>query len=51
MILRYCNIVNDQDLREAARKKQAYHERQKTIVIETDLKRGEIIPFGQAQSE
>ena len=27
------NIVNDQDLREAAQKKQAYHERQKREVI------------------
>ncbi len=45
------NIVNDQDLREAARKKQAYHERQKAVLIEADLKRGEIIPFRQAQGE
>ncbi len=45
------NIVNGQDLREAARKKQAYHERQIAMTIEADLRRGEIIPFRRAQGE
>ncbi len=44
------NIVSDQDLREAALKKQAYHDKQDTV-IETDQKRGEVIPFKQAQNE
>lgn len=44
------NIVSDQDLREAAIKKQVYHESRNTR-IETDQKRGEIIPFKQAQHE
>lgn len=35
------NIVSDQDLREAATKKQAYHEKQDTVVI----------PFKRAQNE
>ena len=41
------NIVSDQDLREAANRKQAYHEKQdSTVEIK---KRGEVIPFQQAQ--
>jgi integrase len=44
------NIVSDQDLKEAALKKQAYHDKQDTI-IESDQKRGEVIPFKQAQNE
>jgi len=41
------NIVSDQDLKEAAKKKQIYHEKQgSTFEIE---KRGEIIPFQEAQ--
>jgi integrase len=44
------NIVSDQDLKEAARKKQAYHERQ-NAVVEDDQKRGEVVPFKQAQNE
>ena len=43
------NIVNDQDLREAARKKQAYHEKQNVMVGDMDPRRGEVIPFRQAQ--
>ena len=35
------NIVSDQDLREAAMKKQAYHEKQGKVVI----------PFKRAQNE
>ena len=35
------NIVSDQDLREAATKKQAYHEKQDKVVI----------PFKRAQNE
>jgi len=45
------NIVSDQDLREASRKKQAYHERQRIIQESFDQRRGEIIPFKQAQNE
>jgi len=44
------NIVSDQDLKEAALKKEAYFEKQ-DIVIESDQKRGEVIPFKQAQNE
>ena len=43
------NIVSNQDLKEAARKKQAYHESQKVEVIVQ--KRGEIISFQQAENE
>ncbi len=43
------NIVNDQDLREAAIKKQAYHEKQDAMVADTDPRRGEVIPFRQVQ--
>ena len=43
------NIVSDRDLREAAKKKQAYHETQKTLTPLPSLKKGEIIPFNQAQ--
>jgi hypothetical protein len=39
------NIVSDQDLKEVSRKKQAYHERQRTIQESFDQRRGEIIPF------
>ena len=42
------NIVSDQDLREAARKKQAYHDGQGKAVIQ---KRGELVPFKQAQNQ
>lgn len=35
------NIVSDQDLREAARKKQAYHEKQSKVIV----------PFKRAQNE
>lgn len=43
------NIVSDQDLKEAALKKQAYHDKQN--VTGDDQKRGEVIPFKQAQNE
>ena len=43
------NIVNDQDLREAARKKQAYHEKQNIMAGDLGPRRGEVIPFRQAQ--
>jgi integrase len=43
------NIVSDQDLREAAKKKQAYHEMQKTITHSPSQKRGEVIPLKQTQ--
>jgi integrase len=45
------NIVNDQDLREAARKKQAYHEKQSLMASGMDCRRGEIVQFRQAQGE
>jgi len=44
------NIVSDQDLREAAIKKQAYHDRQNTSV-DPEQKRGEVITFKKAQHE
>jgi hypothetical protein len=43
------NIINDQDLREAARKKQAYHEKQDAMVGDMDPRRGEVVQFRQAQ--
>jgi hypothetical protein len=43
------NIVNDQDLREAALKKQAYFEKQD--VPSERIERGGIIQFSQAQNE
>jgi hypothetical protein len=43
------DIASDQDLREAARKKQAYFERQETTLVEPG--RGEVIELRQAQNE
>jgi len=43
------NIVSDQDLKEAA-KKQAYHEKQNGLVEKIESRRGEVIPFRQAQN-
>ncbi len=45
------NIVSDQDLREAAKKKQVYHEKQSITAEAIDQKRGEVILFRQAQSQ
>ena len=45
------NIVSDQDLKEAAKKKQAYHEKQSTSAETIDQKRGEVFPFRQAQNQ
>ena len=42
------NIVNDQDLREAARKKQVYFVKQ-SAMESGDPGQGEVIPFRQAQ--
>jgi hypothetical protein len=44
------NIVSDQDLKEAAQKKQAYHEKQNRLTEQIESRRGEIIPFKQAQN-
>jgi integrase len=44
------NIVNDQDLREAARKKQTYHEKQNVMAGDLGPKHGEVISFRQAQN-
>jgi len=44
------NIVSDQDLKEASRKKQTYHERQRANQETLDQRRGEIIPFQQVQN-
>jgi len=49
-LLRY-NIVNDQDLREATRKKQAYLERQNGMVGDMAPRHAEVIPFRQTQGE
>jgi integrase len=45
------NIVSDQDLREAAQKKQAYFEKQDSMSEPIDQKRGEVIQLKQAQNE
>ena len=42
------NIVNDQDLKETAKKKQAYFAKQD--LEPSDPKRGEVIRFKQAQN-
>ena len=42
------NIVNDQDLIEAAKRQQLFLER--LVSIEQDAKRGEVISFKQAQN-
>jgi len=44
------NIVSDQDLKDAAQKKQAYFEKQDATEL-SDAERGEIIQFRQAQNE
>ena len=41
------NIVSEQDMKEAANRKQAYHEKQDSVIV--DNKRGEVISFQQAQ--
>ncbi len=41
------NIVSDQDLREAAKRKQEYHNKQDSTV--GIIKRREVIPFQQTQ--
>ncbi len=43
------NIVSDQDLREAARRRHTYHGKQGSTVRSVDLKCGEVISFQQAQ--
>jgi len=43
------NIVSDQDLKEAAPKKQAYFEKQDALLERPE--RGEVIQFRQAQNE
>jgi len=45
------NIVSDQDLKEAAKKKQAYHEKLNAAVEPLQDSRGEIIRFKKAQNE
>lgn len=45
------NIVSDQDLKEAAKKKQAYYEKLNAAVEPLQDSRGEIIPFKRAQNE
>lgn len=45
------NIVSDQDLKEAAQKKQAYLEKQESKGEPIDPRRGEVIPFKQAQNQ
>jgi integrase len=45
------NIISDQDLKEAAQKKQAYLEKQESKAEPIELRRGEVIPFHQAQNE
>jgi hypothetical protein len=50
LLLDRYNIVSDQDLREAAQKKQAYFEKQDATEL-SDPGRGEVIRFRQAQNE
>jgi integrase len=45
------NIVSDQDLKEAAKKMQTYHEKLNGSVEVQEIKRGEVIPFKEAQNE
>ncbi len=45
------NIVNDQDLKEAARKMQTYHEKLNSSMEIEEGKRGEVIQFKEAQSK
>ena len=45
------NIVSDQDLRDAAKKKHAYHEKQKEVTEAIDVKRGEVISLKQEKSK
>lgn len=44
------NIVSDQDLKEAAQKMQAYHEKLSSATEPQESKRGEVIPFKEAQN-
>jgi integrase len=44
------NIVSDQDLREAAKKMQTYHEKLTSTTGIQESKRGEVIPFKEAQN-
>ncbi len=44
------NIVSDQDLKDAARKMQTYHEKLNSTVEIEESKRGEVIPLREAQS-
>ncbi len=45
------NIVSDQDLREAAKKKHAYHEKQNKVTETIDAKRGVVISLKQEKPE
>ena len=45
------NIVSDQDLKEAAKKMQAYHEKLNSAIEIEENKRGEVIQFKEAQSK
>jgi len=44
------NMVSDQDLKDAAKRMQTYHEKLKSVVEIEETKRGEVIPFKAAQS-
>ena len=45
------NIVSDQDLKDAARKMQTYHEKLNSSMEIEENKRGEVIPFKEVQSK
>ena len=45
------NIVSNQDLKEAAEKKQAYHDKQEAQEVSEEEKHGQVINFKQAQNE
>jgi integrase len=45
------NIVSDQDLREAAKKSQSYHDKLNANIDPQDLKRGEVLSFTGTKKE
>ena len=45
------NITSGEDLKEAAKKMQTYHEKLNSTAEIQDKKHGEVIPFERAQNE
>ncbi len=44
------NIVSDQDLKDAAKKIQTYHESVKAVTESFEISRHEVVPFTMAQN-